>query len=271
MQEIFTIQHTKVPGLGLGTWQLNGNDCRRAVIDALTTGYRHIDTAEMYGNEEYVGQGLKEAQIPRDEIFLTTKIWYTNLSRELVSKSVEQSLRKLQTAYVDLLLIHWPNPEVPVGETIEAMQRLHQQGKVKHIGVSNFTPSLLSEALKYGNIFCNQVEYHPFLSQQPLLSLCKSHNILLTAYCPIAKGEVNNHPVLQQIAKVHQKSPVQITLRWFVQQQVSAIPKSASQKHRENNFDIFDFELNLQQMQAIDSIAQGKRLVNPSWAPNWEV
>jgi 2,5-diketo-D-gluconate reductase B len=270
MQKIITVQQTNVPALGFGTWQLNGEECRMAVSEALKDGYRHIDTAEMYGNEEYVGQGLKDANVPREEIFLTTKVWYTNLTREGVGKSLEQSLKKLHTPYADLLLIHWPNPQVPLGETIEAMRQLQEQGKVKHIGVSNFTTTLLKEALQYGPVFCNQVEYHPFLSQQKLISLCATHDVLLTAYCPIAKGEVNEHPVLMKIAQTHQKSPVQITLKWFMQQNVSAIPKASSAKHRQSNFDIFDFELTSSEMQAIFDLAQGKRLVNPAWAPKWD-
>jgi 2,5-diketo-D-gluconate reductase B len=270
MQKTISIQQTQVPALGLGTWQLNGAECRQAVSGALASGYRHIDTASMYGNEEFVGQGIKDAAIPRQEVFLTTKVWYTHLSRQAVVQSLEQSLQKLQTEYVDLLLIHWPNPEIPLQETLGAMQTLQQQGKAKHIGVSNFPARLLKEALQYGPVFCNQVEYHPFLSQQKLVELCKANNTLLTAYCPIAKGEVNEHPVLQQIAQAHGKSPVQVTLRWFMQQDVAAIPKASGARHRQSNFDIFDFELSTSEMQAISGLAQGKRLVNPAWAPQWD-
>lgn len=256
--------------MGLGTWQLKGQECRQSVSEALAAGYRHIDTAEMYDNEVFVGHGLKDSGVPRQEIFLTTKVWYTNLTRDAVHRSLEGSLQKLQTSYVDLLLIHWPNPDVPVGETIEAMLEKQQQGKIKHFGVSNFTTALLAEALRYGPVFCNQVEYHPFLSQQKLISLCTAHEVLLTAYCPIAKGEVNEHPVLLKIARNHNKSPVQVTLKWFMQQEVSAIPKASSARHRQSNFDIFDFELSSSEMQAIFDLAQGKRLVNPAWSPHWD-
>jgi 2,5-diketo-D-gluconate reductase B len=270
MQKLIPVQNVKVPALGLGTWQLNGEECRQSVSEALAYGYRHIDTAEMYGNEEFVGQGLKDSGFSRQEFFLTTKVWYTNLTKDAVARSLEQSLKKLQTSYVDLLLIHWPNPDVPVGQTIEAMLELQQQGQIKHLGVSNFTASLLTEALRYGPVFCNQVEYHPFLSQQKLISLCTAHEVLLTAYCPIAKGQVNEHPVLIKIAQTHGKSPVQVTLRWFIQQGVSAIPKASSARHRQSNFDIFDFELSSSEMQAIFDLAQGKRLVNPAWSPQWD-
>jgi 2,5-diketo-D-gluconate reductase B len=270
MQKLIKIHGTQVPALGLGTWQLNGQECRQSVSEALHAGYRHIDTAEMYGNEEFVGHGLKDAGMAREEIFLTTKVWYTNLGRDAVGKSLSQSLQKLQTPYVDLLLIHWPNPEFSLGQTIDAMLELQRQGKVKHIGVSNFTAALLEEALQYGPIFCNQVEYHPFLSQQKLIRVCTAHDVLLTAYCPIAKGKVNEHPVLLKIAQNYQKSPVQVTLKWFMQQAVAAIPKASSARHRQSNFDIFDFELNSSEMQAIFDLAQGKRLVNPAWSPQWD-
>ncbi|MDO1450003.1 aldo/keto reductase [Rhodocytophaga aerolata] len=270
MQQTITIQQAQVPALGFGTWQLNGPACRDSVAAALTLGYRHIDTAEMYGNEEFVGEGIRASGIPRHEVFLTTKIWYTNLAEKAVVQACEQSLKKLQTDYVDLLLIHWPNPAIALSETLGAMQTLQQQGKVKHMGVSNFPTTLLKEALQYGSIFCNQVEYHPFLSQQKLIDLCKANEILLTAYCPIAKGEVNDHPVLQKIAQTHGKTPVQVTLRWFMQQEVAAIPKASSAKHQQSNFNIFDFELSPAEMQAIFSLAQGKRLVNPTHAPAWD-
>lgn len=270
MQKNITIHHTQVPALGFGTWELNGQECRHSVSEALNSGYRHIDTAEMYGNEAWVGQGIKDSGIARHDVFLTTKIWYTNLSRQAVAHSLEQSLQKLQTSYVDLLLIHWPNPDIPLSETVGALVELQKQGKVKHVGVSNFTTRLLKEALQYAPVFCNQVEYHPFLSQQKLRDLCKANQVLLTAYCPIAKGAVNEHPVLQKIAQNHGKSPVQVTLKWFMQQDVSAIPKASSARHRNSNFDIFDFELSPPEMQAIFNLAQGKRLVNPAHAPEWD-
>lgn len=265
------IQNSPVPALGFGTWQLTGQPCQQAVAEAIQIGYRHIDTAALYNNEEYVGKGIKQSGIKRSDLFVTSKVWYTHLHRDQVHASAEESLQKLETDYLDLLLVHWPNPEVPLRETLEAMQELQQSGKIKHIGVSNFTPGLMQEAIKVASIFCNQVEYHPYLSQKPLLDFCRQHNILLTAYAPVAHGKVNSDPVLQQIGNKYGKSPVQITLRWLIQQPlVSAIPKAGSTAHRKSNFDIMDFELTSQEMEAIFRLAHDERLVNPHWAPDWE-
>ena len=270
MQHYQTIHGVRVPALGFGTWPLKGDECREAVRDALSAGYRHVDTARMYGNEEEVGRGIQEGGVPRENIFLTTKLWYTELTRTKVVDSLHSSLRRLKTEYVDLLLVHWPSSTVPLRETIEAMASLQQEGKVRQVGVSNFPPSLLQEALGYASIFCNQVEYHPFLSQSDLLEVCRSNDVLLTAYSPIAHGAVVEEPVLQDIGRKYGKSSVQVTLRWLVQQpHVAAIPKAASPERRRQNLDIFDFELTPVEMEQIFGLAQGKRLINPSHAPEW--
>ena len=266
-----TIQGTAVPALGFGTWQLEGDECRRAVEDALALGYRHIDTAQAYDNEEQVGRALKNADVPREEIFLTTKIWRDNLRPDDVSTSFQQSLKRLKTDYVDLLLIHWPHDAVPLGETLAAMSGFKAAGMVRHIGVSNFTPTLVGEALKHTSIFCNQVEYHPFLSQDALLRLARKHGFLLTAYSPLAQGTVMDDETLQEIAEAHGKTPAQVALRWLIDQQhVAAIPKASSHDHRRANFDIFDFELTDGERQRLDALAQGRRLVDPDFAPAWK-
>ncbi len=266
-----TIQGAPVPALGFGTWPLKGSECREAVVDALGLGYRHIDTARMYNNEWEVGQGLKDSGIPREEIFLTTKLWSTELEGPKVKGYLEESLQKLQTAYVDLLLIHWPNPKVLVAETLAAMMHLREEGKVRQIGVSNFPPDLLEEALRHAPVFCNQVEYHPFLSQQRLAEICRERDVLLTAYSPIAHGAVMQEPLLLEIARKYGKSPVQVTLRWLLQQEkVAAIPKAASQVNRQNNLNIFDFTLTQEEMTLIFGLARNQRLINPAWGPKWE-
>jgi 2,5-diketo-D-gluconate reductase B len=266
-----TVHQESVPALGFGTWMLNGSSCTDAVTHAIAMGYRHIDTAHMYGNEEYVGKGIKGSGLPRHEIFLTTKVWFTNLKYERVFQSAHESLKKLGTDYVNLLLIHWPNKQIPLEETISAMLELQNAGKTRHIGVSNFPPSLLNEAMQYANIFCNQVEYHPFLSQQKLLKICEANDIVLTAYSPIAQGEVNHQPVLIEIGNKYNKTPVQVTLRWLLQQKnVAAIPKAASSQHRRSNLDIFNFELTRDEMKAIFNLAKNRRLVDAAWAPDWE-
>jgi 2,5-diketo-D-gluconate reductase B len=270
MQHYQTIRGVQVPALGFGTWPLKGEECREAVRDALSAGYRHVDTARMYGNEEEVGRGIREGGVPREEIFLTTKLWYTELGRTQVVDSLHSSLRRLQTEYVDLLLVHWPSSTVPLGETMEAMTGLQREGKVRQVGVSNFPPTLLREALGYAPVFCNQVEYHPFLGQTALRELCQANDVLLTAYSPIAHGAVTEEPVLQEIGRKYGKSPVQVTLRWLVQQDhVAAIPKAASPDRRRQNFDIFDFELTPAEMEQIYTLDRGKRLINPSHAPAW--
>ena len=261
------VQGVEVPALGFGTWQLSGEECRAAVADALAIGYRHIDTAQMYENEAEVGQGLRQGGVPREEVFLTTKVWYTALAPKAVRRTTEESLRRLQTDYVDLLLIHWPNEAIPLEDTLDAMLALESEGKTRHIGVSNFTPALIERATAHAPIFCNQVEYHPFLSQAALLEQAEAHDYMLTAYCPIAKNQVSDDPVLRRLASEYGKSPVQVTLRWLVQQpHVAAIPKAARPEHRRSNFEIFDFSLEDEDMKAISTLARGKRLVHPAWA-----
>ncbi len=265
------VQGVSVPALGLGTWDLRGENCTEAVLHALSLGYRHIDTAQGYDNEEFVGEGLQKAGISREEIFLVTKIKPDNFSREQVLVSTAESLGKLQTDYVDLLLLHWPNPDVPLGETLGAVLELREQGAVRHIGVSNFPSRLVGEAQEIAPIFANQVEYHPYLGQEVLREQAKTQDYLLTAYSPIAQGKVTGDPVLEEIGEAHGKSPVQVTLRWLLQQdQVAAIPKSASEKNRVSNFEIFDFELSEGEMARIFALARAERMVAPEDGPDWD-
>lgn len=266
-----TFSGIEVPALGLGTWRLEGAECKKAVLHALDLGYRHIDTAAAYGNEKEVGKAIRESQISRDEIFLTTKLPWEQLSCKEVLHGFEQSLERLDLPYTDLLLIHWPSTQnIPLEETLEAMKVLKADGKARAIGVSNFPPALLKKALDISNIMCDQVEYHPFLSQQKLLEIAKEHDLMLTAYSPLARGEVMNDPTIDAIADKHGKSPVQVTLRWLIQQpQVVAIPKAAAPEHRATNFNIFDFELTNEEMSSIFALDKGKRLINPEFAPEW--
>ena len=265
------VQGVSVPALGLGTWDLRGEACTEAVHHALSLGYRHIDTAQGYDNEEFVGAGLQKAGIARDEIFLVTKVKPDNFRREAVLTSTTESLGKLQTDYVDLLLMHWPNPDVSLDETLGAFLELHQQGAVRHIGVSNFPSKLMDKAQEITKIFANQVEYHPYLSQETLLEQARTQDYLLTAYSPIAQGQVTDDPALQEIGEAHGKSAVQVTLRWLIQQdRVAAIPKAASEKNRVNNLDIFNFELSDDEMARIFGLAQGERLVAPENGPDWD-
>lgn len=266
------LQGEKVPKVGLGTWQLTGRQCRDAVKNALNIGYRHIDTAQVYGNEREVGQGIQASKIDRDDIWLTTKVWRDKFKREDVLSSVDESLRKLETDYVDLLLIHWPSESVPFKETLEAMNQLVEQGKVRNIGVSNFTPEQLEKAQEVSEreLFTNQVEYHPFLDQSELLQKCREEDMMLTAYSPLARGDVLNDETLIAIGAKHDKTSAQAALRWLMQKEnVAAIPKASTHPHQADNLNIFDFELGEDEMQRISELASNERKVNPAFAP-WE-
>jgi len=265
----------QIPALGFGTWDLRGESAARSVEYALETGYRHIDTAEMYNNEEAVGKGIKNAPVDREDIFLTTKVWHNHLEPETLKQTLEDSLRRLSTDYVDLLLIHWPKPGLDHEEPLTAMAELREAGKVKHVGVSNFTVDQMREAqnVSPAPIFCNQVEYHPYLSQAPVLEYCQENDIVLTAYCPLARGDVFDDETVQDIAMAHGKNPSQVVLRWLLQQDnVAAIPRSGNKAHIRENFHIFDFELSEDEMKRISALEQGHRICEgvgvPS--PDWD-
>jgi 2,5-diketo-D-gluconate reductase B len=250
--EYQTIKGEKVPSLGLGTWRLSGQECITAVERALALGYRHIDTAQVYANEGEVGRGIRNSGVDREDIFLVTKVWTSSFSHDDVIRSTHESLKKLQTKYVDLLLMHWPNPRVPLEETLGAMSELQEGGSVKHVGVSNFPPSMVKEATQHAEIFCNQVEYHPYRAQEELLEQAKEMDHLLTAYSPVAGGAAVNDATLREIGKAHGRTAAQVALRWLIQQEkVAAIPKAAGEDHLIGNFDIFDFELSDEEMERV--------------------
>jgi 2,5-diketo-D-gluconate reductase B len=254
--EYQTIKGEKVASLGLGTWRLSGEECVRSVERALALGYRHIDTAQMYANESEVGRGIRNSSVDREEIFLVTKVRTSSFSHDDVIRSTRESLKKLQTEYVDLLLMHWPNPSVPLGETLGAMTELQEEGSVKHAGVSNFSPSMVEKATRHAGVFCNQVEYHPYRAQDELLEQARGMDYLLTAYSPVAKGRVLNDATLKEIGEAYGKTPAQVALRWLIQQEkVAAIPKAASEDHLRSNFDIFDFGLSNEDMKRIFALS----------------
>lgn len=250
-----TIKGESVPALGFGTWQLPGNACVEGVAHALELGYRHIDTAQAYDNEEQVGEGIRRSGVKREDIFLVTKVHQSQFTHDRVIGSTEESLQKLGTDYVDLLLMHWSNPDVPLDETLGAFNELKTSGRIRHIGVSNFSPQLVEEAQTYATIFCNQVEYHPYQDQTGLVQQANDEDYMLTAYSPLARGEILDDPVLNEIGERYGKSPAQVALRWLVQQGVSAIPKAASADHREANLRIFDFELGGDEMRTIFALS----------------
>jgi diketogulonate reductase-like aldo/keto reductase len=255
--EYQTIKGEKVPSLGLGTYRLTGSACVRAVGLALSMGYRHLDTAQMYGNEAEVGRGIGDPGVDREEIFLTTKVWPSDFARDRVIRKTRESLKKLRTGYVDLLLMHWPGDSVPLAETLGAMRELQEEGGVLHIGVSNFSPSLVDEAAVHAEIFCNQVQYHPYRSQDALLEQAQEMDYLLTAYTPLSRGGVQRDTTLREIGETHGKTATQATLRWLLQQEkVCAIPKATGEEHLKENLDVFDFELSDEEMGRISSLSR---------------
>lgn len=262
----------EVPALGLGSWQLTDN-CVEIVEHALDIGYRHIDTAQIYKNEEQVGQGINNSSVDRDDIFLVTKVWHTELADGDLQRSVDESLRKLDTDYVDLLLVHWPRNDIPMEETFKALGQTVQAGKTKYIGVSNFTPHHMDKAMEVSDtpIITNQVEYHPFLDQSEILSICRDNDLFLTSYSPIARGNIMDDSLIGSLAEKYDKTPAQVTLRWHIQQDaVCAIPKTSHKDRVSENFDIFDFELTSDEMDQIHQLgARQNRLVNPDFAPDW--
>lgn len=263
----------KMPKLGYGTWQIKGDACVEGVSDALALGYRHIDTAQIYGNEAEVGAGLAKAGLARDAVFVTTKVWPTRYGD--AAASIDESLDKLGLKHVDLLLLHWPghpSADAPWQRGLEALVEAQALGKTRLIGVSNFTPALWDEAVALAPVACNQVEYHPYLSQRRLIAKAReaAHPACLTAYSPIAQGAVLESEVLRDIGQAHGKSAVQVALRWLTQQdRVSAIPRSSSHTNRANNLAALDFALSDEEMSQIDAIGEDRRLISPAWAPDW--
>ncbi|MGI8911510.1 MAG: aldo/keto reductase, partial [Rubrobacteraceae bacterium] len=255
--EYQTIKGEKAPSLGLGTYRLTGEACTRAVERALSMGYRHIDTAQMYGNEAEVGQGIEASDMDQEEVFITTKVWPSDFERERVIRTTHESLRKLGTDHIDLLLMHWPPNGVPLGETLGAMRELQDEGSVRHIGVSNFSTTLVEEAAEHAEIFCNQVEYHPYRDQGHSRTQARSMDDLLTAYRPLSGGGAGDDATLREIGEAHGKTAAQAALRWLIQQEkVSAIPKASSEDHLRANLDIFDFDLSAEEMDRISGLSR---------------
>jgi 2,5-diketo-D-gluconate reductase B len=262
----------KIPIVGLGTWSLRGRDCARLTEQAIRLGYRHIDTAQMYDNEAEVGEGVRASGL-RAEVMVTTKVQPTLLSPPDLERSVKESLAKLRVDVIDLLLIHWPNPRVPLSETLGAMAKMKRAGYVKQIGVSNFTVALLDEANKISSepLVCNQVECHPFLDQDKVIAGCRKAGMAVVAYSPIARGGANGTKVLERIGTVHGKTAAQVCLRWLTQQGIVVIPRTSKIERLEENFNILDFKLSDAEMKEIAGLARrGGRIVDWTWSPNWD-
>jgi 2,5-diketo-D-gluconate reductase B len=263
----------KIPSIGLGTWELRGRTCARLVEQAIKLGYRHIDTAQIYENEREVGEGLRASGVKRDHVFVTTKIWTTHFAPHDLERSAKESLAKLHLSEVDLLLLHWPNPRVPLAETLGALAHVKKLGMARHIGVSNFTVALIGEAVAACSepLVCDQVEYHPYLDQAKVLEACAHHGLALVAYSPIAKGRIKGDELLEQIGRKYRKTAAQVCLRWLVQQKIVAIPRTSKIERLSENIEVFDFELSDDEMRQIFRLASAKgRLTDFGFAPKWD-
>lgn len=260
-----------MPKLGLGTWPMRGAECQRAVEGAIALGYRHIDTAEMYGNEAEIGAAIAACGVPRDALFVTTKVWFDHLEPPAVRAACEASLERLRLDRVDLYHVHWPSPDMDLDATLGAMARLKEDGLARSVGVCNFPPGLLRRALGSGApVACLQVEYHAFLSQDRLLALTRPAGVPLTAYSPTAKAAGEKEPVLQGIARKHGCSPTQVALAWLLGQDgVAAIPKAASEANQRANLAALSVRLDAEDREAIAALPKDRRLVDPDFAPDW--
>jgi 2,5-diketo-D-gluconate reductase B len=263
----------KIPAIGLGTWELRGRACARLVEQAVRLGYRHIDTAQVYENEREVGEGLRASGIRRDDVFVTTKVWTNHFAPNDLERSTKESLSKLRLSEVDLLLLHWPNPQVPLQETLGALAHVKQLGMARHIGVSNFTVALIDEAVAAcaEPLVCDQVEYHPYLDQAKVKDACARHGMAVVAYSPVARGRIKNDETLARIGQTYGKTAAQVCLRWLVQQKVAAIPRTSRIERLSENIDIFDFVLSGDEMRQISQMGSAKgRLTDFGFAPKWD-
>jgi len=273
--QFVTAHGAKIPAIGFGTWPMRGEECVRAVAAALEAGYRHVDTASGYGNEREVGEAIRASGVPREEIFVTTKIGPSDLAEGVMQRAAATSLANLGMEEVDLILIHWPSRTLPTADTIRTLNDVKRRGMARHIGVSNFTTKLLAEAWKAtkGPIVTNQCEYHPHLNQDRLIAACRARGMAFTSYAPVGRGEVLRDPTVRSIAERLGKTPAQVVLRWHIQQDgVVAIPKSAKPARIRENFQVFDFALKAEDMVEISGLSRPTgRVVDPSdVAPGWD-
>jgi 2,5-diketo-D-gluconate reductase B len=265
----------RIPLLGLGTWELRGRACARIVEQALRLGYRHVDTAQMYENEREVGEGVRASGLKREDVFVTTKIWPWHFAPRDFARAAKERLVQLRMAEVDLLLLHWPNPQMPLAETIGALCQARKDGLARHVGVSNFTVALIEEAVRQAAepLVCNQIEVHPFLDQSKVVAAARRHGLATVAYSPIARGRAQSDPVLTRVGRRHGKTPAQVCLRWLVQQDIAAIPRTSRIERLSENLAIFDFDLSPTEMAEIGKLARRDgRIVDYAYSgtPAWD-
>ena len=272
---VVEVHGARIPLIGLGTWNLRGSTCVRMVEQALRLGYRHVDTAEMYDNEREVGEGLRASGLPRGQVFITTKIWPSHFAARELERAAKESLARLQLAEVYLLLLHGPNPQIPLRETLGALCKVKRMGLARHIGVSNFTVALIDEAARLAEepLICNQVEVHPFIDQSKVIAACRRQGMATVAYSPVARGGVKSDKLLARIAKAHGKSAAQVSLRFLVQRGIVVIPRTSRVERLSENLAIFDFVLSEAEMAEIARLARRDgRIVDYAYSgsPNWD-
>jgi len=264
-----------IPAFGLGTFRLKGQQAIDSVKMGLELGYRHVDTAQIYENEAEVGQAIAESDVPREELFVTTKVWTSNLGADRLIPSLEESLSKLRLQQVDLTLVHWPSPndELPVADYLARLIEAKERGLTRAIGISNFTIAHMQQAIDAigaENIATNQVEVHPFLQNRKVIDSARSHGIHITAYMPLAYGKVMQDEVLQHIGESHNASPAQVALAWLLQQGFAVIPSSTKRENLAANLAAQELRLSDEEMQQIATLDRNERLANPGFAPKWD-
>ncbi len=272
MEDLKT-QGISLPRLGLGTFRMQGDACRAAVESALAIGYRHIDTAEMYANEEAIGGAVAASCVPRGELHVTTKVWHENLAGDAIRRAFDASLKKLRLDHVDLYLVHWPSRSANWGAVFETLMRLKEEGRTRAIGVANFTTALLKVAVEEigAPIACNQVEYHVMLDQSKVANYLAAKSIPLVAYCPLAQGRVASDPVLAEIARKYGATAAQVALKWLLDQPgVAAIPKASRRESQQANFDALKLALDEDDRKKIAALPKDRRCVSPGFAPDWD-
>ena len=271
--EYLQTQGISLPRLGLGTFRMQGDVCRAAVESALGLGYRHIDTAEMYGNEDAIGPAIAASGVARRDLHVTTKVWHENLAPDAIRRAFDTSLKKLRLDHVDLYLVHWPSNNMNLLAIFESLMKLKEEGRTRAIGVANFTVALLKTVVEEikAPIACNQVEYHVMLDQTPLRKYLAAKSIPLVAYCPLAQGKVASDPTLAAIGRKHGASAAQVALKWLLDQDgVAAIPKASRAESQKANLGALNVGLDDEDIKAIAGLPKDKRCVNPGFAPAWD-
>jgi 2,5-diketo-D-gluconate reductase B len=271
--ESITTQGISLPRLGLGTYRMQGDVCRAAVESALALGYRHIDTAEMYGNEDAIGEAIASAGLARKELHVTTKVWVENLAPDAIRRALDASLSKLKLEAVDLYLVHWPSRSMNLADVFETLLKLKEEGRTRAIGVANFTLKLLKTTVEEirAPIACNQIEYHVMLDQSKVKAYLDAKRIPLIAYCPLAQGRAASDETLVRIGKKHNASAAQVALKWLLDQDnIAAIPKASRKESQEANLDALKIALDDDDRKAIARLPKDRRFVSPGFGPDWD-